>query len=116
MRTENAGVTLIEMLVVVAIIGLFAAMTIPNFMRRFDKTKVDAARVQIVDFEQALAHCKLDIGVYPATEQGLEALHTRPANVANWDGPYLLKEIPLDPWRHPYLYRFPGEHGVQPEI
>jgi general secretion pathway protein G len=116
MRKNDAGVTLIEMLVVVTIIALFATLTVPSVVARLEKSKTVAARVQIVNFEQALTHYKLDTGAFPTTEQGLEALRTRPVNVANWDGPYLVKEIPLDPWGHRYVYKFPGEHGNQPDI
>jgi general secretion pathway protein G len=116
MRRRNAGVTLIEMLVVVTIIALFTTLALPGFWRPLEKSKVVAARTQISSFEQALSQYKLDTGVFPTTEQGLEALRTRPANVANWDSQYLVKEIPLDPWGHPYVYKYPGEHGSQPDI
>jgi general secretion pathway protein G len=75
-----------------------------------------AARVQINNFEQALTQYKLNTGLFPTTEQGLEALRTKPSTVNQWDGPYLRKEIPLDPWGHPYVYKFPGEHGEEPDI
>src|SRR5258705_6834790 len=110
-RRSNAGVTLIEMLVVVTIIALFATLVAPGMFKQGDKAKQVAARVQINNFEQALTQYKLNTGLFPTTEQGLEALRVRPNNLAQWDGPYLKKEIPLDPWGHPYLYRFPGEHG-----
>ena len=116
MRRKDAAVTLIEMLVVVTIMALFATLSLPAVMARLEKAKIAAARTQIASFEQALTHYKLDTGAFPTTEQGLEALRTRPANVANWDGPYLVKEIPLDPWGHRYVYKFPAEHGNQPEI
>src|SRR5437764_1294591 len=115
-RRGDAGVTLIEMLVVVSIIALFAALVAPSMFQQGDKARVVAARVQINNFEQALTQYKLSTGMFPTTEQGLEALRTKPANVAQWDGPYLRKEIPLDPWGHPYIYKFPGEHGDEPDI
>jgi general secretion pathway protein G len=115
-RKGQAGVTLIEMLVVVTIIALFATLVAPNMFKQGDKAKAVAARVQINNFEQALTQYKMNTGLFPTTEQGLEALRTKPANVNQWDGPYLRKEIPLDPWGHPYLYRFPGEHGDEPDI
>ena len=115
-RSSDAGVTLIEMLVVVTIIALFAMLVAPNMFKNVDKANAVAARSQINNFEQALMQYKMSTGTFPTTEQGLEALRTRPANVPQWDGPYLRKEIPLDPWKHPYLYRFPGEHGDEPDI
>ena len=115
-RKRNAGVTLIEMLVVVTIIALFATLVAPGMFKQGDKAKMVAARVQINNFEQALTQYKLNTGLFPTTEQGLEALRTKPGNVTQWDGPYLRKEIPLDPWGHPYLYKFPGEHGDEPDI
>ena len=115
-RKRNAGVTLIEMLVVVTIIALFATLVAPGMFKTGDKAKAVAARVQINNFEQALTQYKLNTGLFPTTEQGLEALRTKPANVNQWDGPYLRKEIPVDPWGHPYVYKFPGEHGDEPDI
>ena len=113
---SNAGVTLIEMLVVVTIIALFATLVAPGMFKQGDKAKMVAARVQINNFEQALTQYKLNTGLFPTTEQGLEALRAKPANVTQWDGPYLRKDIPMDPWGHPYLYKFPGEHGDEPDI
>jgi general secretion pathway protein G len=115
-RRSEAGVTLIEMLVVVTIIALFATLVAPGMFKQGDKAKMVAARVQINNFEQALTQYKLNTGLFPTTEQGLEALRVKPPNVNQWDGPYLKKEIPPDPWGHPYLYRFPGEHGDEPDI
>src|SRR5713101_6083617 len=107
MRRHEAGVTLIEMLVVVTIIAVFATLIGPDMIRRLEKSKAVTARLQINNFEQALTQYKLDTGIFPTTEQGLEALRSRPANVDHWDGPYLVKEIPPDPWGHPYVYKFP---------
>src|SRR3954465_9642343 len=107
-RRGDAGVTLIEMLVVVTIIALFAMLVAPNMFKNVDKANAVAARAQINNFEQALMQYKLSTGTFPTTEQSLEALRTRPANVNQWEGPYLRKEIPLDPWKHPYIYRYPG--------
>jgi general secretion pathway protein G len=115
-RRGDAGVTLIEMLVVVSIIALFAALVAPSMFQQGDKARVVAARVQINNFEQALTQYKLSTGMFPTTEQGLEALRTKPANFNQWEGPYLKKEIPKDPWGHDYLYKYPGEHGDEPDI
>jgi general secretion pathway protein G len=112
----RAGITLIEMLVVVTIIALFAALVAPRMFKQSDRAKVTAARAQINSFMTALGSYKLDTGIFPSTEQGLQALRVAPANLAQWQGPYLPQEIPVDPWGHPYLYKFPGEHGDEPDL
>ena len=113
---RQAGVTLIEMLVVVTIIMLFAALVGPSMFKQTDKARVTAARVQIRNFIGALGQYKLDVGVFPTTEQGLQALRVAPAGVPNWQGPYMPQEIPVDPWSRPYVYKYPGEHGDEPDI
>jgi general secretion pathway protein G len=113
---RQAGVTLIEMMVVVVIIALFAALVLPRMMGQADKARKTAARAQINAFMTALGSYKLDTSSYPTTEQGLQALRAKPENVNNWQGPYTDKEIDNDPWGHPYVYRFPGEHGDEPDI
>ncbi len=115
-RRKRAGVTLIEMLVVLMIIGLFAALVAPRLFRKTDTARVTAARAQINSFMTALGAYKLDTGTFPTTEQGLQALRVRPSGVTLWDGPYLPQEIPVDPWGRPYVYKFPGEHGDEPDI
>jgi general secretion pathway protein G len=113
---RRAGITLIEMLVVVTIIALFASLVAPRMLKQTDKARVTAARAQINSFMTALGTYKLDTGVFPTTEQGLQALRTRPAGVPQWNGPYLPQEIPVDPWGRPYIYKFPSEHGDEPEV
>lgn len=113
---RQAGITLIEMLVVVTIIALFAALVAPRMLRRSDTARVTAARAQINSFMTALGAYKLDTGLFPTTEQGLQALRVKPQGVEQWQGPYLPQEIPVDPWGHPYVYKFPGEHGDEPDI
>lgn len=113
---RRAGVTLIEMLVVVTIIALFAALVAPRMLRKSDTARVTLAHAQINSFMTALGSYKLDTGLFPSTEEGLQALRTQPANLAQWQGPYLPQEIPVDPWGHPYVYKFPGEHGDEPDI
>jgi general secretion pathway protein G len=115
-RRSRAGVTLIEMLVVVMIIALFAALVAPSMFKQSDKARVTAAQAQINNFTTALGSYKLDTGVFPSTEEGLQALRVAPNNLAQWQGPYLPKEVPLDPWRRPYIYKYPGEHGDEPDI
>lgn len=113
---REAGVTLIEMLVVVTIIALFAMLVAPRLLRKTDTARITATRAQINAFMTALGAYKLDTGLFPTTEQGLQALRTGPANVNLWQGPYLPQEIPVDPWGNPYLYKYPGEHGDEPDV
>jgi general secretion pathway protein G len=115
-RPAQAGVTLIEMLVVVTIIALFAALVAPTMLKKGDTARVTFARAQINSFMTALGAYKLDTGLFPTTEQGLQALRVRPPGLTQWQGPYLPKEIPPDPWGRSYVYKFPGEHGDEPEI
>jgi general secretion pathway protein G len=115
-RRSQAGVTLIEMLVVVTIIALFAALVAPKMLRRADAARVTAARAQINAFMTALAAYKLDTSTFPTTEQGLVVLRVKPADVPLWNGPYLPQDIPMDPWARPYVYKYPGEHGDEPDI
>jgi general secretion pathway protein G len=113
---REAGVTLIEMLVVVTIIALFAAIVGPRLLSRGDQAKVTAARTQIVAFSNALAMYKLDTGAFPSTDQGLQALRMKPEGLTQWNGPYLQQDVPNDPWGHPYVYKFPGAHGDEPDL
>jgi general secretion pathway protein G len=113
---RRAGITLIEMLVVVTIIALFAAVVGTTMFKKTDQARVTAAKVQISNFMDALGQYKLDTGVFPTTEQGLNALRVKPEGVMNWNGPYMPKDIPPDPWGHTYVYKFPGEHGDEPDI
>lgn len=110
-RRKWAGFTLLELLVVVAIIGILAGYVGPKYFAQVGKSKVEAARSQIDSFGKALDQYRLDTGHYPSTEQGLAALNARPANEPKWNGPYLTKAIPLDPWDRPYVYKQPGDHG-----
>jgi general secretion pathway protein G len=115
-RNSEAGITLIEMLVVVTIIALFAALVAPTMLKQGDKARVTQAHAQINSFMTALGAYKLDTGTFPTTDQGLQALRVRPENQPQWAGPYLPKDIPMDPWTRPYLYKFPGEHGDEPDV
>jgi len=105
------GFTLLELLVVMVIIGLLAGYVGPKYFAQVGKSEVKAARAQIDALEKALDTYRLDTGHYPGTEQGLNALMTQPANEPKWQGPYLKKAIPPDPWGKPYIYKQPGEHG-----
>lgn len=110
MRRQR-GFTLIELLVVLAILAMLAAIVVPRVFRNLEKAKVNTAKTQIAAFESAISAYRLDVGSFPTTDQGLQALRTQPGGVENWDGPYLPKDIPADPWGHPYVYRCPSEHG-----
>jgi general secretion pathway protein G len=102
------GFTLIELLVVLVILGLLAALVGPSVLRQGEKAKPKAARVQIENLAAALDIFKLDVGRYPLESEGLEALRTRPAGLDRWDGPYLERDVPKDPWNRPYVYRSSG--------
>jgi general secretion pathway protein G len=110
-RTRQSGFTLIEIMVVMTIIGLLMALVAPRFMRSVGKAERGAARAQVELLGTALDTFRLDVGRYPSTQEGLGALMQRPFGVDRWDGPYLKKGLPKDPWSHPYYYRSPGEGG-----
>jgi len=114
--SRQAGVTLIEMLVVVTIIALFASIVGPRLFKAADGAKVTAARTQINSFNQALLLYKNSTGNFPTSQQGLKVLRFKPADVLNWDGPYLQADVPLDPWGREFVYKFPGELPDEPEI
>jgi general secretion pathway protein G len=111
LRDNEAGFTLIELLVVVIILGLLAALVGPRLLGRVGQSKQAAARVQIELLGTALDQFKLDAGRYPTTQDGLRALQANPGNLPNWEGPYLKKDVPKDPWANAYQYKSPGDHG-----
>lgn len=105
------GFTLLELLVVIVIIGLLAGYVAPKYFSQVGKSEIQVARAQIDAFEKALDQYRLDTRRYPTTEQGLKALMNRPLNETGWNGPYLRKDVPPDPWGRPYVYRAPGTKG-----
>ena len=108
---KNVGFTLLELLVVIVILGLLAGYVAPRYFAQVGKSEIKVAQAQIESLGKALDQYRLDVGRYPSTEQGLAAMMERPASETKWDGPYLKKALPPDPWGKPYLYRSPGEHG-----
>lgn len=106
-----SGFTLLELLVVMVIIGLLAGYVGPKYFAQIGKSESKTAKAQIEALSKALDTYRLDVGHYPATEQGLAALIHAPGGEPRWAGPYLAKQVPADPWGRPYLYRSPGEHG-----
>ena len=109
-RRSERGITLIELLVVMVIISLFATLVGARLFSNVDKARQTTAKVQISEFEGVLDLFRLEVGRYPNENEGLTALVANPGDVANWDGPYLRKDVPLDPWGNAYVYRYPGEH------
>ena len=110
-RARSRGFTLLELLVVVVIIGLLASYVGPRYFGQLGKSEVTTAKAQMQAFSRALDQFRLDVGRYPTTEQGLNALITRPGEEPKWNGPYLQNAVPLDPWGKAYVYRAPGEKG-----
>ena len=108
---RHRGFTLLELLVVMVIIGLLVGYVAPMYFKQVGKSEVKTARAQIESFGKALDQYRLDTGHYPTTEQGLAALVTKPADETRWDGPYLKKGVPPDPWGNAYTYKRPGTKG-----
>ncbi|ABA59339.1 type II secretion system major pseudopilin GspG [Nitrosococcus oceani] len=107
------GFTLIELLVVLVILGLLAGLIGPQVMKYLGSAKTDSARLQIEDLAATLDLYRLEVGRYPSTEEGLQALVEAPPGATRWNGPYLKKkQVPVDPWGYEYHYRSPGEHGA----
>lgn len=108
---NQSGFTLMELLLVLVIIGLLAALVGPTLYQRIKPAKESAARAQIENFATALDSFYIDVGRYPNSQEGLKALRTKPEGIDKWNGPYLKKEIPNDPWGNMYVYRTPGRNG-----
>ncbi|HNV73242.1 MAG: type II secretion system major pseudopilin GspG [Gemmatimonadetes bacterium] len=113
-RRPSRGFTLLELLVVIIVLGLLAGLVAPQIFGRVGEAKVTTARTQMSLVGTALDSYRLDNGAYPTTEQGLQALREKPTRepiATNWRGPYLRKEVPLDPWGRAYVYRAPGSRN-----
>ncbi|HEY3779320.1 MAG TPA: type II secretion system major pseudopilin GspG [Rhizomicrobium sp.] len=109
---SEAGFTLLELLVVLAIMGLLAAIATPMVLHYLDSAKVSTAKTEVSNLAAGLDLYKYDVGSYPTTQEGLEALISAPQGVDNWNGPYIKKTTRLaDPWGNAYNYKFPGDHG-----
>jgi general secretion pathway protein G len=108
--SNHRGFSLIELMVVMVIIGLLAALVAPKLFPKLGKGKQAAAKAQIELLNQALDQYRLDIGAYPSSQEGLMALMANPGQ-EKWDGPYLKKNVPADPWGNAYTYQHPGTHG-----
>ncbi|MEW5769466.1 MAG: type II secretion system major pseudopilin GspG [Pseudomonadota bacterium] len=107
----QSGFTLLELLVVLVIIGLLVGIVGPRFFNKLGTSEVKVAKAQLKALEDALDQYRLDVGHYPTTEQGIAALDAQPAGETRWQGPYLRKAVPNDPWGNPYQYQSPGSHG-----
>lgn len=110
-QRRQRGFTLMELLVVLAILGLLMSLVGPQVLNQLGGAKTKTAGIQIKDLEQALEMYKLDVGRFPSTNEGLEALVNKPGSAAGWNGPYLKGDVPLDPWNREYHYKYPGERG-----
>jgi len=116
LNNTNKGFTLVELMLVVIIISILVAMVMPRLAGRSEQARTAAAQADIeMNIGSALDLYELDNGAYPTTEEGLNALLTKPANAPNWRGPYL-KKRPNDPWGNPYVYKYPGTHNVDYDL
>jgi len=104
--------TLIELLLVLVILATLAALVVPKFTKRSEQAKTTGARTDVANIEVALDAFEIDCGRYPTSEEGIKALLDPPGGLTGWQGPYLKRGVPKDPWGNPYIYRCPGQHNV----
>jgi len=110
---SRTAFTLIELLLVLVILAVLAAVVVPKFTNRSEQARVTAAKTGISSIETALDAFEVDTGRYPTSDERLDVLVNAPANVQNWHGPYLKGGVPTDPWGNPYVYRYPGQGNPQ---
>lgn len=110
-KAFQGGFTLMELLVVLAILGLLMSLVGPQVLNQLGGAKTKTALIQIKDLEQALEMYKLDVGRFPSSDQGLDALVKNPGGASGWNGPYLKADVPMDPWKREYIYKYPGDRG-----
>ncbi len=108
---RQSGFTLMELLVVLAILGLLMSLVGPQVLNQLGGAKTKTAAIQIKELEQSLEMYKLDVGRFPSTNEGLKALVSKPSGATGWNGPYLKSDVPMDPWNREYNYKYPGERG-----
>jgi general secretion pathway protein G len=111
LKQKEGGFTLLELLVVIVIIGLLVGYVAPRYFSQVGKSEIQVAKAQIDGLEKALDQYRLDVRHYPSAQLGLAALTEKPSGEAGWNGPYLKKAVPNDPWGRPYVYRTPGKAG-----
>ena len=110
-RSASRAFTLIELLLVMVILAILAAVVVPKFTARSKDAKISAAKTSIAAFTTALEAFEVDMGRYPNSTEGLSVLRTPPSDATDWKGPYVQKDIGNDPWNNPYVYRYPGQHN-----
>jgi general secretion pathway protein G len=113
---NNTGFTLLELLIVIAIIGMLAAYVGPKYFSQLGRSEQTVARSQMQGLAKALAAYRVDVGAFPSTAEGLQALITRPAQAGRWRGPYLERQLPADPWGQPFQYRTSASHADDFEL
>lgn len=113
---DDKGFTLLELLVVLVIIGLLVGVIAPNFFKNVNHSEITTAKAQIDALSKALDQYRLDNRSYPGSQQGLAALISRPGDASGWNGPYLRKAVPVDPWGQPYQYKSPGQHNLDYDL
>lgn len=114
--TPQRGFTLLELLVVLVVLGLLAGIVAPKYFGQLGRSEAKVARAQIEGLGKALDLYRLEVGHYPSSEQGLQALVSSPSGEPRWSGPYLQKNVPQDPWGRAYIYRQPGENGGEYDL